>query len=68
MKWAAIGIGMGTIGYLITGNPLAAVASHAVMHMVAVYHGPEGTVQLPPHNDQANTIEAELAVAIHPSR
>jgi hypothetical protein len=56
MKWAAIGIGMGTMGYLITGNPMTAVASHAAMHMVAVYHGPEGTVQLPPHQDQADVV------------
>ena len=51
VKWEAIGIGMGTIGYLLTGNPIAPVASHEAMHAVAVYHGPEGTVHLPPHYD-----------------
>lgn len=68
MKWAAIGIGMGTVGYLITGNPLTAVASHAVMHMVAVYHGPEGTVQLPPHNVQGVVIETKGTSYTHPAK
>ena len=38
-----------TLAYLVTGNPLAAVISHVLMHVAAVWHGMETTVQLPPH-------------------
>jgi hypothetical protein len=38
-----------SLGYVVTGNPLAAVASHVVMHLAAVLHGMETTIQLPPH-------------------
>jgi len=38
-----------TVGYLLTGSPLAAVLAHVIMHGAAVLHGMEGTVQLPPH-------------------
>jgi hypothetical protein len=38
-----------TSGYLLTGSPLAAVATHLVMHVAAVLHGMETTLQLPPH-------------------
>lgn len=34
---------------ILAANPMAAVGSHIVMHMAAVLHGPETTVQLPPH-------------------
>jgi len=40
-----------TLAVLLTGNPLAAVISHAIMHMAAVLHGPETTIQLPPHHE-----------------
>jgi membrane protease YdiL (CAAX protease family) len=35
--------------YLIARNPLAPIVAHAAMHVVAVMHGPAGTLQLPPH-------------------
>jgi hypothetical protein len=35
--------------YLLTGSPLAAVVSHIAMHVAAVLHGMETTLQLPPH-------------------
>lgn len=35
-----------TLGYLITGNPLAAVISHIAMHIAGVLHGPDTVVQL----------------------
>jgi membrane protease YdiL (CAAX protease family) len=35
--------------YLAARNPLAPIIAHAAMHVVAVLHGPAGTVQLPPH-------------------
>jgi hypothetical protein len=38
-----------TLTYLLSGNPLAAVATHVIMHMAAVLHGMETTLQLPPH-------------------
>ena len=41
-----------TFGMLVTGNPLAAIVSHAIMHIAAVIHGAEATVQLPPHYEE----------------
>jgi hypothetical protein len=38
-----------SLGYVVTGNPLAAIIAHATMHVAAVLQGAEGTVQLPPH-------------------
>jgi hypothetical protein len=38
-----------TLVYLVTGNPLAAIVSHVMMHGAAVLHGMETTSQLPPH-------------------
>jgi hypothetical protein len=44
-----IGNGIMSIGYVLTSNPITAVASHIAMHITAVLHGAETTVQLPPH-------------------
>lgn len=44
-----IGNGIITAGYLLTGNPLAPVLAHVIMHGAAVLHGAGTTVQLPPH-------------------
>ena len=38
-----------TLTYILPGNPLGAIISHVVMHLAAVYRGPETTIQLPPH-------------------
>lgn len=38
-----------TLAYLVSGNPLGAVVSHIVMHVAAVFQGPETMIQLPPH-------------------
>jgi hypothetical protein len=38
-----------SLGYLITANPIAAIASHIAMHVAGILHGPETTAQLPPH-------------------
>lgn len=38
-----------TLAYLVSTNPLGAVLSHVVMHVAAVYQGPETMIQLPPH-------------------
>lgn len=47
--FAAIGNGIITIAYLVSLNPISAIGSHVVMHIAAVWHGSERTVQLPPH-------------------
>jgi len=44
-----IGNGVMSLGYLITANPIAAIASHIAMHVAGILHGPETTAQLPPH-------------------
>jgi hypothetical protein len=44
-----IGNSIVTAGYLASGSPLAAIASHVIMRVAAVVHGMESTVQLPPH-------------------
>jgi hypothetical protein len=49
MRFVWIGNGIITLAFLVSGNPLASMISHAVMHMAAVLQGAETTVQLPPH-------------------
>lgn len=44
-----IGNAIITLSYLATGNPIATVLSHVVMHCAAVVHGMATIVQLPPH-------------------
>lgn len=44
-----IGNAIITASYLLTGSPLAPIIAHVMMHGAAVIHGPETTVQLPPH-------------------
>lgn len=44
-----LGNGVMTLGYLLTGNPLAAIISHIAMHIAGVLHGPATVIQLPPH-------------------
>jgi hypothetical protein len=44
-----IGNAIITSVYLLTGSPLAAVATHVIMHGAAVLHGMETTLQVPPH-------------------
>lgn len=41
-----------TLGYLFARNPITPLAGHAAMHVAAVLHGMETTVQLPPHYGQ----------------
>jgi len=45
----AIGNGIITLAYVLSRNPISAVGSHMAMHMAAVWHGPDKTIQLPPH-------------------
>ncbi len=49
IKAPLFGNGMMSFGYLITSNPITAIGSHIAMHITAVLHGPERSVQLPPH-------------------
>ncbi|MBD3406722.1 MAG: hypothetical protein GF411_11460 [Candidatus Lokiarchaeota archaeon] len=49
MAFVLIGNSLITIAYLISLNPLGAILSHTIMHIAAVYQGPETTLQLPPH-------------------
>jgi len=44
-----IGNDIMSLGYILTRNPLSATLSHAAMHVAAVLHGMEATIQLPPH-------------------
>ena len=38
-----------TLGYLLSGSPVAPIVAHVLMHLAAVLHGAATTVQLPPH-------------------
>lgn len=44
-----VGNSLITLAYILPGNPLGAMMSHAIMHIAAVSQGPETTIQLPPH-------------------
>ena len=52
-----------TLGMLVTGNPLAAIVSHAIMHIAAVVHGAEATAQLPPHYEEPHYAGPEAEAA-----
>lgn len=47
---ALIGNGLMTLGYLVTGSPIAAIGAHVALHIASVLHGVETTVTLPPHD------------------
>jgi hypothetical protein len=38
-----------TLGYLVSGNPLAPILAHVLMHLAALLNGAATAVQLPPH-------------------
>lgn len=44
-----IGCGVMSLAYAVTRNPMSAVLAHVAMHVAAVVHGIDSTVQLPPH-------------------
>lgn len=44
-----VGVGIGSLFYLITGNPLTPVLGHIAMHIAAILHGMNTVSQLPPH-------------------
>ncbi len=37
------------LGYIVSGNPIAATLSHVAMHIAGVLQGPASVLQLPPH-------------------
>ena len=37
------------LGYIVSGNPIAATVSHIAMHIAGVLQGPASVLQLPPH-------------------
>lgn len=39
-----------TASYLFAGSPVAPLSAHVLMHAAAVWHGMDGTAQLPPHH------------------
>lgn len=49
MFWVIIGNSIITLTYLLTGSPLSAIVTHAIMHIAAVLHGMETVLMLPPH-------------------
>lgn len=49
MFWIIIGNSIITLTYLLTGSPLSAIVTHAIMHIAAVLHGMETVLMLPPH-------------------
>jgi hypothetical protein len=49
MRQPVIGNTINTLAYVLANNPIAALISHITMHIGAVFHGAETTVQLPPH-------------------
>jgi len=49
MAKAVAGNAMVSSAQLLTASPVAATGSHIIMHVAAVLHGPDTTVQLPPH-------------------
>lgn len=49
MVFVIIGNAIITLSFLLTGSPLAPVLTHVIMHVGAVLHGMETTLQLPPH-------------------
>jgi hypothetical protein len=50
MREALVGNDIFTLGYLLTTNPIAAVAGHVILHIASVLHGAATTVNLPPHD------------------
>jgi len=47
-----IGSTIGAVPTLITGNPMASIISHVVLHVTAVVHAPHTDLFLPPHRPQ----------------
>ena len=43
------GVGVMSLAYIVTRNPIAPVLSHIAMHIASVIHGLNSVVQLPPH-------------------
>jgi len=68
IKYPVIGPGIMTLGVIVSGNPLAAIISHPVMHIAAVIHGPDTTVQLPPHRESVPEAQTTKSPTSEPAR
>lgn len=44
-----IGTTIVSAGYLVSGSPITPILAHILMHVAAVLHGMDKTIQLPPH-------------------
>jgi hypothetical protein len=49
MRQPMIGNTINTLAFVLSNNPFSSLISHVTMHIAAVFHGAETTVQLPPH-------------------
>jgi hypothetical protein len=49
MRQPMIGNTLNTFAFVLSNNPISSLISHITMHIAAVFHGAETTVQLPPH-------------------
>ena len=49
VMFPVVGVGVMSLAYLVSGNPMSAVISHIAMHIAAVLYGLESVRQLPPH-------------------
>lgn len=47
--WVIVGNSIITSTYLLTDSPFSAIVTHVIMHIVAVLHGMETVLMLPPH-------------------
>ncbi len=49
VMFPVFGVGMMSLAYIVTGNPISALISHIAMHIAAVLYGLQTAMQLPPH-------------------
>lgn len=59
VRTVLVGNSVITLAFLLSGNPLGSMISHAIMHIAAVWQGPETTLQLPPHYSLASQPKKE---------
>ena len=57
----AVGCGLMSVGYLVTGSPLTPMVAHVISHVSAIQRG----VELPPHQRDAPPATYGLRVVEH---
>ncbi len=50
VMFPVFGVGVMSLAYIVTGNPISALISHIAMHITAVLYGLQTVMQLPPHH------------------